>query len=189
MAKKRKVYNKAPEDVSDKVYRIEFKGTSQDMEEARREFNKIYAAVRYQKEHYYRDLAILMGLSNHESHMIAQVNANKGKRGRPKREFRQRIPLGRGLEAEYETDLHIHLYIAGYGSSVVAQQIREKYNAEQDTENPYMPYFYVRWQALGGYFRAVDCDPFLKKDQRYEWEKEFEENRFKSGFDYGIPDA
>ena len=181
MAKKRRVYNKNPEDVSGAVYRIQLKSTSQDEEKARREFNNLYAVVRYQKTHYYPNLAILMCLSKSDPYLAVPINVNKGKRGRPKREYR-RCKMVRG-SMKHETDLHIHLYIAGHGSSVVAQQLREKYNAKQYTDNPYMPYLYVRKQALSGCFRAVDCDPFIEKDERYKRLMWVEENRFKPWFE------
>ena len=177
MAKKRTVYNKAPESVSDKVYRIQLESTSQDLEEAKREFNKIYAAIAYQKKHYYPDLAILMCLSKNDPYTASPINVNEGKRGRPKRDYQQNKRV-RG-NVKHETDLHMHIYIAGRGSSMVAQQLREKYGAEQHTDNPYMPYAYVKRQALRGCFRAVDCAPFINKDQYYEMFEWREKNQFK----------
>jgi len=188
MAKKRRVNNKDPASVSTTVYRIQLKGTSQIETEARREFNNLYAVLRYQKTNYYHDLAILMCLSRNDPYTATPVNANKGKRGRPRREYKRHMAY-RHTGVKHETDLHIHLYLAGRGSSMVAQRIRKKYGAKQYTDNDYMPYVYVKRQALSGCFRAVDCDPFIDKDHRYELFEWVEQNRFKPGFDeWHVPD-
>lgn len=145
------------------VYRIQTI-TSQDIEVAKKQFKADYRMLKYQKDTLYPDLVVVMGLSKNDGFMSKVVNENEGKRGRPKKKFvRSDIPPLYNSPFNHETDLHMHIYIAGKGSATVAQRLRELRNKKAKKivyeqwkqDDGRIPYDYVENQSLGGCFARI----------------------------------
>lgn len=108
------------------IYIVEVE-TSQDFEIAKKEFNANYALLKYHKDNKYHDISVVMGLSRNDRFMSKIINANQGKRGRPKKEFVRDEKSGfYHTSIPHEKKLHQHIYIAsnsGAGAAMVASKM------------------------------------------------------------------
>lgn len=108
--------------------RLQFEEPPPSYELGLKQLNALYRQINYQIQHVsqYKEIAVIMCLSEHNGELCSIRYERTGKRGRPRKKF---IPNGtesRGKQPQ--AHVHLHCYFAGANSFSLANLICSKQN-------------------------------------------------------------